>query len=328
MHEFRLECIRAAGRYIADESFCLIRNGKPIALVPLVLHRGEDQTDIVASYMSAPLPLPMIAHGLSDRATVLTVLLDQLEERLRAAKVTNVQVMLASAETSEKHKVEFADLTRKRGFIDCSYESHCLQIDDGTLDNVRERYRRDIRKYSPSYMMSIIGPSELFAGLAKTYMDLHVKDSGKLSRPLSTYEKQVEMVLNKEAFWVIAKNIAADRTVGMLLVSLMKSAAYDNSVAVDPEYARQPVSHLMKWCAIQHLQRLGVKQYELGRRAALPRYDWLPTDKNYGISFFKDGWCRGKVKSVQCAEKFYSRASFARFWSRREQEIANHYGLA
>ena len=95
----------------------------------------------------------------------------------------------------------------------------------------------------------------------------------------------------------------------MLLVSLHKGAAFDNSVGVDPDYQQHYVSHLMKWTAIETLIARAAESYELGERAILPTVTKLPSSKNYGITHFKEGWARQADKTVYVAEKFL-RADF------------------
>ena len=64
-------------------------------------------------------------------------------------------------------------------------------------------------------------------------------------------------------------------------------------------------SHVLKWKTIETLIERKVKNYELGIKAEVPKFDRLPENKNYGISFFKDGWSRGNEKQVLVAEKFF-----------------------
>jgi hypothetical protein len=158
-------------------------------------------------------------------------------------------------------------------------------------------------------------------------MNIHVRDAGGVFRPLITYEHQVDLVRRGEGFWVRAQNKATNRLAGMLLVSVHKNTAFDNSVAVDPDFAEDQVSHLMKWKAIQHLAEHGIVHYELGKAAVTPNYIWQPIAKNYGISFFKDGWSRGRLKTVWVAEKFYSSSCFNQFWEQKRQNLIGYFAI-
>ena len=327
MHDFRMAYMEVSGYLIADRSFAFIRDGRACGLVPLVLGSDRQDGDIAASYMDAPLPWPMIAAGVPDRKGIELVLFDELEKRVRLAKAAMLRLTLAPPGLGVEMAAPFARIVRDRGFVDTSYLSHWVEVSSDTLRTVRARYRQYVRKFWDQYDLAVLAAQDIPEDFAQTYMDLHVKDAGRVSRPLVTYERQVDMARRGEGFWVTARNKATDRIVGILMISVYKGAAYDASVAVDPEYQDDQISNLMKWKTIQHLLELGVQHYELGIDAFAPSYLWQPSEKNYGISFFKDGWSRGRKKTVWVAEKFYSRDSFDRFWERKRQAILEHFSI-
>ncbi len=211
--------------------------------------------------------------------------------------------------------------------MDNSFVSHWVAASSNALDDVRERYRRYINKFRDRYDLVVFGPDGIPDTFARQYMDLHVKDAGGVFRPLETYERQVDLARRGEGFWVCARNRAADKVVGMLLVGVHKGAAYDSSVAVDPEFQDDPISNLLKWRAIQNLAELGVSHYELGQAAFTPSYLWQPSAKNYGISFFKDGWSRGRLKTVRVADKFFNPACLDAVWQKKLQALKGHFKL-
>jgi lipid II:glycine glycyltransferase (peptidoglycan interpeptide bridge formation enzyme) len=113
----------------------------------------------------------------------------------------------------------------------------------------------------------------------------------------------------------------------MLLISVNKKAAYDGSVAVDPNHQQYYVSHLMKWQAIQYLIDIDVKYYELGEVSESSSYLRQPSKKNYGISFFKDGWSRGKMKKTIVYEKYFSKSALNEFCNKKIHELNNFFEI-
>lgn len=327
VHELRLSRLESTGLLVADRSFVLLRDGKPCGLAPLTLTQEKDSSDILATYGNGPLPWPMVVADTPDRALVETALLDEIERRVRNGGAGMLSLMLAPPGVGGELREHFAQTVRARSFVDNSYPSHWVEVGAGTLDEVRERYRRHVRKFQDRYDLDILGPDAIPDGLAHDYMDIHVKDAGGVFRPLATYERQVDLVRRGEGFWVRARNKAANRLAGMLMVSVHKNAAYDSSVAVDPDFAGDQVSHLMKWKAIQHLAERGIVHYELGKAALTPHYLWQPSAKNYGISFFKDGWSRRRLKTVWMADKFYTRACLDRFWEQKRQDLFCYFAI-
>jgi len=327
MHEYRVEYYKSTGRFIADRSFALIRDGRPRGLAPLVLGHEPHAGDIVASHMDAPLPWPMAAPGADDPQELREALFDELEQRVRDAGAGLLRLSLAPPGVGADFANPFAKVVRDRSFIDISHVSHCAEINSDSLSRIRGSYRRDVNKSFPNYGLDILSKDNTPDWVARTYMELHIKDAGRVTRPLSTFERQIDLIRQGEGFIVSARNTASDRIVGMLIVSLHKAAAYYNSVAVDPDFERDHVSHMMQWTVFQHLIALGVPHYELGMAAIAPSYLWQPTKKNYGISFYKDGWSRGRTKTIWQAEKFYSRGVLERFWARKKEDLCQHFGL-
>lgn len=328
VHQFRLSVLNSSARLVSDESFFLKRGDKVCGLAPLVLIRDEDSDAVLASYGGTGLPWPMLTAEASNLDEAETALLDELERRVKSAGAAMISLMLAPPLVSNEMRDKFMRTVRDRCFVDTSFQSHTLSVSEATPPMVRERYRRYVRKFGPKYDIKILDASNIPENMASEYMALHTKDAGGVFRPLETYERQVDLARQGEGFWVVARNKAADRNVGMLFVDVFKDSAYDSTVAVDPDFQDEQVSHLLKWVALHHLIGRGVKHYELGQAALSPSYLWQPTPKNYGISFFKDGWSRGELKTVHAAEKFYSPAYLRQSWSRKLANLSAHFSLA
>jgi hypothetical protein len=326
MHEFQVAYARHRSSFVCDRSFAITRDGNLCGLAPLVFIRNGDG-ETLAAFPSGRLPWPMVIKDVDRRGELLNSLFDELERRVKDMGAGMMSLMLSPPVLEAETETTFYTILRDRSFVDCSFLSHLVTINDRTLGLVRERYRRDVRKYRDQYALEILSGSDVSSNLAQAYMDLHVKDAGKVNRPLETYELQARFVSTGEGFWVRALHLGTGRVAGMLLVSVHKNAAYDNSVAVDPDFAHEPVSHLMKWRAIESLIEKGVSHYELGPAAISPTYLSQPSKKSYGISFFKDGWSRGQTKIVHAADKFYSEQTFDRFWAERHREISRYFSI-
>lgn len=212
-------------------------------------------------------------------------------------------------------------------YLDSSYLSHWVAVDGNALANVRERYRRYVKKFASGYDMSVVDGDAVTPALEETYFHLHVKDAGGQFRSQESYRFQAALARHGEAFFVVATNMAAGVTSGMLLVSAYKNVAYDNSVAVDPDYQGEYVSHLLKWTAIEELLRRGVTHYELGPKSGPPSFMALPSEKQRGISHFKEGWARGGTRRVVMAEKFLSARCLRAHMQAQAESLEQYFGL-
>ena len=325
-YQFRIAVLEASGRFVGDKSFVLLQEGKPCGLAPLVFVKAIDFEGIQASY-DLPLPWPMVADCVDNRIKAADFMLDELERRIQNAGAGMLRLMLSPPSIGNEYEKWFIDTVRKRGFIDSSFHSHYVDVKTTTLESVRKRYRRYVNKFREKYELHVLEGIDCYANIAEEYMDIHVKDAGGVYRPIETYEAQINLVRNGEGFVIQARNKPDDKLVGMLIISNFKHAAYDNSVAVDPEYQADYISHLMKFRVIQYLKQLGVKYYELGPASISPSYLFQPNTKNYGISHFKEGWSRGHIKKTWIAEKYYSRASLEEVWYRKLNNLSTYFKI-
>jgi GNAT superfamily N-acetyltransferase len=328
-HKFRISTLLAKNELDRDASFFLIRNSKVIGLMPLVLRRilQGQEGGLEASYRELSLPWPLAAPE-EDVSEIEGLLLDEAERRAREAGAGKISIMFAPIGAAmESAASEFTKQLGPRRYLDASYRSHVVAIGPETLSGVRERYRRNVRRALPSYKLRIMSGGDIDDRLAATYMDLHIKDAGGFHRPIETYYSQMDIIRRGLGFLVVASAKGSGAIVGMLMVMLYKNAAYDASVAVDPAHQPANISHLLKWKAIEHLLSIGADEYELGPIATPANHLSQPSNKNYGISFFKDGWARGATKTIFVAEKFLDRRSLRAFWDDRFEALCSYEGL-
>lgn len=290
---------------VRNLSCFVLREGQAVGLAPLMVTRLKvgDLSSWEASYYGGPLPWPAFVTGLPDAAVAEEFVLTELEARAREAGAERIRLRLEPPSPAA-HDHERLERAVALKYLDSSYTSHWIKLDQNTLANTRERYRRYVKKFAPVYELSVADGDALTPDLEETYFRLHVKDAGGQFRSRESYRLQADLARCGEAFFVVARRKITGAIAGMLLVSAYKNAAYDNSVAVDPEFQSEYVSHLLKWMAIEELLRRGFESYELGPKAGRPGFMSLPSEKNLGISYFKDGWARGSTRQVLMAEKF------------------------
>jgi hypothetical protein len=299
----------AAEKYQAQNlSFFVFRDGTPVGLVPLMVSRVQigGVSAWEASYYGGPVPWPAFLPDLPDLEDADDFALRELESRARASKAERIRLRLEPAFPMPEEQHRLSRAVNGLRYLDSSYVSHCVNLDGNTLPNIRERYRRYVKKFAPSYELSFVDCDSVTPELEEAYFILHVKDAGGQFRSRESYSRQADLTRHGEGFFVIARNRSLNVIAGMLLVSVYKGAAYDNSVAVDPDFQGEYVSHLLKWKAIEELLQRGARTYELGPKSELPSFMSVPSEKNLGISHFKEGWARASPRKVVMAEKFLS----------------------
>lgn len=299
-HEYNL----CAGQKFAavDHSFFIYQDGKSVGVVPLTIQEKStgDAIEREAAYYSGFLPWPCFRHDVHDLEKLEDFACEELMQRARTAGARRIKIRFTPPRNSGNEETRIGRVATKYAFQLNHFDSHVVSITDGTLDAVRERYRRYHKKYSPLFTLSVAEGAAVTPELEETYFRLHMKDAGGQFRSRESYTKLADIARQKESFYVIATHLESGIIAGMLLVMLYKHASYDGSVAVDPDFADRYVSHLLKWRAIEELQKSNVTDYELGPKAE----PGSATQKELGISHFKEGWSRGHTRTVWELEKF------------------------
>jgi len=116
---------------------------------------------------------------------------------------------------------------------------------------------------------------------------LHMKASGRQTRPSESWVYQDSFVHADEASWFLAKDQKTEELVGFAYVIHWKQWAYYASAAS----LRPNVSHALQWKIIQDLKARGVRYYEIGHQGQ------DASKKGKGIEFFRRGF--GGVDVVQ-----------------------------
>ncbi len=318
--------MREIGLFIDDKSFFIFKEEKPVAIAILIFSKDPISNLIQAKFPNDPLPWPIIIDDCEDRKSVNEIIFNEIHKRIKINKVSKINFLLNTANYSKEIEDEFNYNLIKYNMIDKSYYSHLVKIDDDVLKKVRSSYLKNIKKNDLQYSIRIIQRKEYYENLASEYKALHILDAGKEFRSLKTYELQLESIKNNKAF-AIQVISDEDELIGMLIIYYENNSAYDGSVAVKPAYKKYYISHILKYYAILHLEKINIRYYELGKAALKPSYNWLPNEKNYGISFFKNGWSNNAYKKVFEAEKFYSQEALRKSFDNNFKNLIEFFKI-
>ncbi|HER25705.1 MAG TPA: GNAT family N-acetyltransferase [Rhodospirillales bacterium] len=317
----------ATGEPFENASFVVENEGRPIALAPLAFGplKLDGYEALEAGYYGGPLPWPCFLPGADKNGEMELAAFAEAERRAISCGAKRIRYMLSPPQPGEDDILRFARVVSKRHYLDTSYPSHWMALDHDAESGVRSRYKRYVKKFSKDFDLRVSRGGRLGDDLEQAYFDLHVKDSGGMFRSRESYTEMANMAREGLGFFVSAHSRDSGGAVGVLVVLVHKNHAYDASVAVDPAYQDAFVSHLLKWQAIRTLSEDGAKSYELGRWANKADWNWTPGQKNFGISFFKQGWSRDGVKSVLVAEKFFDRDALNHYCAGLARTAADYF---
>jgi hypothetical protein len=303
---FHIEYLKEQNLFEDNNSFFVYENENLVALTILIFSRNTNSNLINASYHEDyPLPWPIISDECKNRDDIYQFIFEEIHKRIEQNKISSVKFILNSPVVTKKIEDEFIKILLNYNMIDNSYYSHFIELNDLTLSKIRKSYIKIVKRNINKFPVKIIQKDNYYEKLPKDYKLLHTQDRGKEVRSLKSYDLQLEAIKKNKAFAVqIFSN--EDQLIGMLIIFLDKNCAYDGSVGVCPDYKRFSISHLLKYNAILELNKRNIKFYELGKAAISPTYNFLPTEKNYKISFFKNGWSNNIYKKVFVAEKIFN----------------------
>ena len=313
-----------------DHSFFICKNSKPVGVVPLIIQKKQlgEFSGREAAFYSGFLPWPCFHR---DATTNLISLEDfafeELERRTRAAKVGHIRMQLTPPVNCGNEHKRVERIINKYAYVHSHIHSHIVPITSHTLSLVRERYKRYYKKFSPLFELTISEGKDVTLEVEEMYFNLHIKDAGGQFRPRESYAKQSDTARLGEGFYVIATEKKTNTITGMLLVSVYKKSAFDNSVAIDPVHADKYIGHLLKWKAIEELLWRDIPTFELPVNPDGPTFWELPTMKQRGISHFKEGWARGNIRTVFQIDKFLEKDFLHAFVSHQEHVLRDYFHL-
>ncbi len=279
----------AGGANARDLSFFVYKDDEPIGVVPLhILKNSAGEPE--ALYYSGILPCPVFKDPSESQEDFAFA---ELERRAKDAGARRSRLWYTPPTRTQSGVGVVTQIAKKFGYGLKEIPSHVVVINNDTLLKVRERYIRYHKKFAPECALTVVDGPAVTKEIEENYMRLHTKNAARQVRSRESYAKQADIVRAGEGFYAVAEDNASKETVGMLLVSCYKNAAYDNSVAIDPDHSEKYIGHLLKWRAIEELQKRKIPTYELGPVAGEDA-----DQKEKGISHFKEGWSRGNTRTI------------------------------
>ena len=117
---------------------------------------------------------------------------------------------------------------------------------------------------------------------------LHIHASGKETRAPKTWDAQYDMITEGEAFAITAS--LNEEVVSAALFQCSQRWCYYGVSASKRELFDRPISHAVLWRAVLYAKGLGCQSFEMGAIKYPGHLETSPTQKELGISTFKQGF--------------------------------------
>ncbi len=318
----------AIDKNLDERSVFIKENEKIIGLIPIMIINGPNDTREI-SYNGSPSPWPcFLTTAENDIKTCEAFAFDYLENLCADQKVDRcIMGLNTPLLTTENHQESINRIAKQYKFTDESFPSHLVNIDEESPNRMRASYRRNVRKFSKIYEAKTYQGKEVTEEIEQAYFELHVKDAGGQFRSRNSYTKMADLARNNEAIFIVARNRENQKVVGILIIATFKNAAYDVSVSIDPDHHQDYISHILKVEALRHLNEQGITHYELGRICSNPSSNFITTQKERSISFFKDGFSRGDQKTSYVLEKYFTKHALSAKRNNETQNLMTYFEI-
>lgn len=312
--------------------FFVKEKNKILAIVPLAIENTifKDKKCTELSFGGSALPAPALHNDLDkkNRSKILNFIFEYIDSLAAKYNILRVTYKFSPLAPSfiETDYPQFNYLMRY-SFIDASSSTRIidLQKSKGDLwEDIRRNHKRGIDKIKNNFEILIYTEKNITQEIFDAYRLMHKKAAGRVTRPLSTFEKMHQWIRDGSAILTASKDKEKNKYNGFEYYSIYKKNVYGFSAANDQEYSSIPIRHLIEWETMMWLKERGYKYYEIGQEYYGPHLHNYPSDKEINISGFKQGF-GGFAVPFFIGEKYYSTEYFNYTMNARVKKFIEKY---
>lgn len=273
-------------RFEKDVSFLVVENKNILAALPLFVEKDKVRTlSCGGGYLRGPL----IKNNLESKVqkNILKKIFSEIDLIAQENQIDKVMMLL-----DPLSKTMGFNLLLEFGFLDSSINTNIvnLQLDIPILwKSLRKSYQSIINKGKRTYKVVIVDYKDPKYDLHEKYRILHHKCAGRVTRPITTFDLQYEMIQDDNA--VLIGLEFENKFVAFSYFFHHNRSIYYASSSDDPEYEFPvPYEHIIIWSAIEYYKLRGFDDFEIGWQFFNANMFDTVSDKEIQISFFKRGF--------------------------------------
>lgn len=310
-----------------SRSFMVCQDNDILAVCPIILEWITDGGNKIPELSMGGLPcsVPAIANDISKshQKKVLKQVFKEIDRIAGEGSVQRVSFRFSPLAPSFFERiVKEGNFLTLYGCIDISLSTQVIDLNktiEELWTDLRHGHRYDISRGKKVLEVDMFDSKNIEKGVFDTYIELHHKAAGRITRPRETFEMMFEWI--KSGNGALAGVRMGEKYVGFALLTLYKSRAYYGSGCMDSESPEIPIGHFMQWCVIKWLKEQGYDLYEIGFQYYAGYMHSSPSDKEMNISKFKRGF-GGFTTPLFIGEKFYSKEYFVKIHTDRIHSYA------
>lgn len=307
-----------------DLSFIYLEGSEPILICPLFLERRDNRRSL--SSANGYLEAPLIKQDLPNKRSrkMERECFQQIDQLALDYEARTARFMVDPLGDPPRY-----NFLLRYGYLDSSIATSIvdLRLDLSVLwADLRKSYKGLINRALKKYRVTVVDSSDPDEGVFNRYVALHHKAAGKITRPMKTFDMQLDRIRNDESALIGLQE--DDRFVAFSFFSHYNGGIYYGSMADDPDYdAVVPFEHCMIWKAIEYYKERNFERLETGAQQFGHQVFDLPEPKNLSISFYKRGF-GGNIIAVYRGIKFFDKtdlkAHLDRFFQKYDSSLVFH----
>ncbi|MBC8052966.1 MAG: GNAT family N-acetyltransferase [Sphingobacteriaceae bacterium] len=288
--EYQCDYYKSSEQYQEVKPFHLVYqlNGQPKLILPFIALTNIDGLttfDTFGGGVISPLHVKDLPENIRSRGEVdLFNFLNQLASsyRLKELNVITNRHIQTMGKWYQKVAEESAEVLLTHNlYVDLSWTNEAI------LSNFRKSYKHLVNK-AKGLWNCIVSAEDTEKEIFEAYKNLHIEVSQRRTRSDESWEKQYQMLLNRQAFLVILY-AQGGQMVGGAYFNYTKDEAYYSVGVYRRELFDQPLGHLAQLTGITYMKELGLKLYNIGRRYYRTEMP-VPDEKILNIAAFKHGF--------------------------------------
>jgi hypothetical protein len=252
---------------------------------------------------------PAIAGVRASRMAAWRLVLDEVDAIAAAEGAARVSLRLSPLVPGfSDQAIEMLAATTRQGYLDVSLSTQVIDLEQPAEELRRQMskgHRADITRGLRTMTWEAVDSGNLTPDAFSEYQQMHALAAGRVTRPAVTFEMMRDWI--GRGWGALLRACAGTRAVGFTYLLLFGDGAYYASAANDPDFAREPVGHVLQAAAIEWLKGRGFRRYEVGVQQFGPLPHNLASEKDVNISRFKRGF-GGTLMPLLVREKFYDPA--------------------
>lgn len=298
-NNIKIYSIICRDKIIADKSFVYLVNDVPLAAAYLPIEKIDGHASI--SVNSGFVPAPIFNQSVEKEV------LDLIDE---IARQQNVKKIMFAIDPLARAPYNYLGQYR---YLDASILSYVIDLRITDLFAAcRRNHRRNIKRVLENKDFSVfyLDKDNPSYEIHEEYRALHHACSGRVTRPIETFNLQFEELKQNKAvlFGLRYKN----KNIAFHYFEYNADKAVTYSAADDPEFDSLPLYHVLIYSAMNYLKERGVRYIDTGQPSSpSAQFCYNLDKKQLDIALFKKGF-GGDYVNYYRGVKYFSKDEFER----------------